>query len=81
VIKNVIKDVLLNDPNSKALILKDYDESSSKVKVFRLKQSLDDPTLLFWRPFNLKNGEWQFIFFLKLAEGMLLPNTDFGQAI
>ena len=80
-IKNLIKDVLLKDPNSNALILKDYDESSSKVKVFRLKQSLDDPSLLFWRPFNLKNGEWQFIFFLKLIEEMLLPNTDFGQAI
>ncbi len=51
-----------------------------KVNVFRFKQSQDDPTLLFWRPWYIK-GEWPFIFFLKLEEGKLLPNKDFGASV
>ena len=48
---------------------------SAKINVFRLKQSLDDSTLLFWRPWSIKNDrEFPFIFFLKLAEGKILVN-------
>jgi hypothetical protein len=54
--------------------------STIKVNVFRFKQSQDDPTLLFWRPWDIK-GEWPFIFFLKLEEGKLLPNKDFGASV
>jgi hypothetical protein len=54
--------------------------STIKVNVFRFKQSQDDPTLLFWRPWNIED-EWPFIFFLKLEEGKLLPNKDFGASV
>jgi hypothetical protein len=54
--------------------------STIKVNVFRFTQSQDDPTLLFWRPFDIQ-GEWPFIFFLKLEEGKLLPNKDFGASV
>ena len=51
VVKDVIKDVLMKDlaankTISESTILDDQDI----VNVFRFKQSLDDPTLLFWRP-------------------------------
>jgi hypothetical protein len=56
--------------------------STIKVNVFRFKQSQDDPTLLFWRPWAInERGEWPFIFFLKLEEGKLLPNKDFGASV
>jgi hypothetical protein len=54
--------------------------STIKVNVFRFKQSQDDPTLLFWRPCDIED-EWPFIFFLKLEEGKLLPNKDFGASV
>ena len=53
---------------------------SAKVNVYRFKQSLDDQNLLFWRPFEIQR-ELPFIFFLRLADGKLLPNTDFGASI
>jgi hypothetical protein len=37
--------------------------------------------MLFWRPFEIYKGEWPFIFFLKLEEGKLLPNKDFGASL
>jgi hypothetical protein len=37
--------------------------------------------MLFWRPFSIHEGEWPFIFFLKLEEEKLLPNTNFGASI
>ena len=37
----------------------------AKVNIFRYKQSLDDPTLLFWRPANI-GQEWLLMYFLKL---------------
>jgi hypothetical protein len=58
--------------------------STIKVNVFRFKQSQDDPTLLFWRPWAIfikQGGEWPFIFFFKLEEGKLLPNKDFGASV
>ena len=51
-----------------------------KVKVFRFTQSLDDPTMLFWRPWDTE-VEWPVIFFLKLAEGKLLTNKDLEAAV
>jgi hypothetical protein len=42
---------------------------------------LDDPTFLFWRPWNIQSGEWPFIFFLKLDEGKLIANEDLGTPI
>ena len=52
------------------------DLSKIKVNVYRFKQSLDDPTFLFWRPHSIAAGEWPFIFFLKLLEGEVFPNKD-----
>jgi hypothetical protein len=52
-----------------------------EVNVFRLKQSLDDPSMLYWRPYAIHYGEWPFIFFLKLDEGKLLPNKDLGESV
>ncbi len=57
----------MQDQSARSLIDKDS-LATIKLNVFRLKQSQDDPTLLFWRPFEIYN-EWPFIFFLKLAEG------------
>ena len=48
-----------------------------KVNVFRYSQNLDDPTLLYWRPWGIEE-EWPFIYFLKLLEGKVIANTDFG---
>ena len=75
---DVIKDVLLQDQTARSLIFAG-NLSNSKINLFRFKQSLNDPTLLFWRPFSVKN-EFPFIFFLKLSEGKLLPNTEFGDS-
>ena len=84
----MVKDVLMkdptayhlisgeDDPTAYSLIVKDY-LSSIKVNIFRFTQSLDDPTLLFWRPFALDDKEWEYIFFLKLTEGKLHPYKDF----
>ncbi len=55
--------------------------SQIKVNVFRFKQSLDDPTMLFWRPCEIYKGEWPFIFFLKLEERKLLPNKDLEASV
>ena len=53
-----------------------------EVNVLRFKQSLDDPTLLFWRPWGIKNyGEWPYVFFLKLEEGRVLASSDLGAPI
>jgi hypothetical protein len=52
-----------------------------KANIFRFKQSLDDPNLLFWRPLDIQGGEWPFIFFLTLEDGKLLPNKDFGASV
>ena len=53
--------------------------SKIKLNVFRYNKSLDDSSLLFWRPFRLqKILEWPYIFFLKLDSGTLMTNTDMG---
>ena len=75
----MVKDVLMKDQAATSLIGGD-NLSAIVVKVFRFTQSLDDPTLLFWRPNNIKD-EWPFIFLLKLAEGILLPNNDLGESV
>ena len=64
-IKDVVLEVLMKDRTASNLI-GGGNLSIIYVNVFRLKQSLDDPKLLFWRPFEIINGEWPFIFFLKL---------------
>ena len=76
----MVKDVLMKDQAATSLIGGD-NLSAIKVKVFRFTQSLDDPTLLFWRPDRIFEGEWPFIFLLKLAEGKLLPNNDLGVSV
>ena len=70
-INDVVRDILLKDPRARSLI---GGNDLTKINVFRLKKSLDDPTLLFWIPFNLDAGEWPYIFFLQLSEGKLLTN-------
>ena len=80
-IKDVIADVLLKDITAKNLI-QSASLSLIKVNVSRYTKSLDDPTLLFWRPYSLKNPEeWPLIYFLKLLEGKVIANTDLGAAI
>ncbi len=78
-IADVVQDVLLKDKAASSLVNKS-DLSNTKLNVFRFKQSLDDSTLLFWRPFAVEI-EWPFIFFLKLAEGRLLANKDLGASV
>ena len=46
------------------------------IQVYRLGKSLDDPSLVFWRPYAVKDGEWPFIFFFKLKEGKLITSGD-----
>ena len=73
----MIKDVLMQDPTARSLICVS-DLTNINVNVFRFKHSLDNPTLLFWRPCEINQGEWPYIFFFTLAEGKLLPNNDLG---
>ena len=70
----------MKDPAANSLIGGGH-QSSNKLNVFRLKQSLDDPTMLIWRPWHIAGNEWPFIFFIKLAEGKLLPNKDLGASV
>ena len=71
----------MQDPTARSVIGKG-NLFTINVNVFRLKQSLDDPTLLFWRPFSIKKkGEWPNIFFIKLTEGKLLASKDLGASV
>ena len=71
----------MKDPTASSLI-DGGNLSTIKVNVFRLKQSLTDPMLLFWRPFSIHAyKEWPYIFFLKLSGGKLLVNTDLGASV
>ena len=79
--KDVVLDLLMKDPKSESLIGED-NLTDINVNVFRLKQSRDDPTLLFWRPYNIiEEHEWPFIFFLKLEEGKLVLNKNLGPSV
>ena len=80
IINDVIRDVLMQDPTASSLI-GGGNLSLIKVNVFRFKLSLDDPTLLFWRPCEIIEGEWPYIFFLKLEEGKLLLNKNLGASV
>ncbi len=54
---------------------------TNEINVFRFKQSLDNSTLLFWRPWYISGGELPFILLFKLAEGRLLPNYDLEASV
>ena len=56
-IENVIKDVLMKNEEAKKICEDTIDAPKVTVKVFRLRQSLDDPTLLFWRPNDIRISE------------------------
>ena len=79
-IKDVFKDVIMKDQSASSLI-GGGNLGESKVNVFRLTLSLDDPTVIFWRPKSVRKGEWPYIFFLKLMDGKLLPNNDLGASV
>ena len=79
-VQDVVQDILLKNKAASSL-LDERDLSKTKINVFRFKQSLDDSTLLFWRPWDIDVNEWPFIFFLKLAEGRLLANKDLGASV
>jgi hypothetical protein len=79
-VQDLVQDVLLKDKAASSL-LDERDLRYTKINVFRFKQSLDDSTLLFWRPWHIAGNEWPFIFFLKLAEGRLLANKDLGASV
>ena len=64
-----------------SIIISKVNLTNVKVNPFRFTQSLDNPKLLFWRPFSIHEGEWPFIFFLKLSEGKLVTNKDLGSSI
>ena len=70
----------MKDPSASSLI-GGGNLTNIKVKVFRFTQSLDDPAMLFWRPWDIHRGEWPVIFFLKLTEGKLLTNKDLEAAV
>jgi hypothetical protein len=69
----------MKDPAASSLI-SGSNLVTTKVNVFRLKQSLDDSSLLFWRPWGMTD-EWPFIFILKLEKGKLLFNKDLGASV
>ena len=68
----------MKDPLARSVIGGD---DLTEINVFQLKQSLDDPTLLFWRPHGLHEGAWPYIFFLQLSEGKLLPSLNLGASV
>ena len=68
----------MKDQSASSFIDEDYIDY--KFNVFRLTQSLDDPTLLFWSPKNVKD-DWPFIFFLKLGEGTISLNKDLKPSV
>ena len=76
----MVKDVIMKDPTASSLI-GEGSLLTTKVNVVRFKQSLDDPQLIFWRPWNIIGGEWPFIFFLKLGIGKLVANSDLGPSV
>ena len=87
-IKDVIADVLWKNPIAINIIslslsdsVSDDDQNQINVNVFRYKQSLDDPTLIFWRPWAINKGEWPFIYVFQLIEGKVVVNTDLGSPI
>ena len=87
-IKDVIADVLWKNPIASNIIslslnksASDDDQNQINVNVFRYKQSLDDPTLNFWRPWAINKGEWPFIYVFQLIEGKVVVNTDLGSPI
>ena len=69
-IGDLIKDVLFKDASYRVIIGQNHSEET-KTNVFRFKNALDDPSLLFWRPFSIHEGEWPFIFFLKMNAGRI----------
>ena len=69
----------MKDPTA-SILIGEGNLTNVKINVFRLKQSLDDPKLLFWRPAAIK-VEWPFIFYLKLEEGKLIPSKDLGASV
>ena len=79
-VADVVQDVLMKDKATSSLI-GGGNLSTTRVNVFRLKQSLDDPTVLCWRPWHIAGNEWPFIFILKLAEGKLLASKDLGASV
>ena len=59
----MVRDLLLKDEFVCSLIAT-TNLSNTKINVFRFKQSQDDPSLLFWRPYAInEKGEWSFIIF------------------
>ena len=76
----MVRDVLIKDPTASSLIGGLY-LKLFKINVFRFKHSLDDNTLLSWRPWNIAGNEWPYIFLLKLSEGKLLVNKELGASV
>lgn len=76
----MVRDIYKSDSTARRLINADS-QDNKEVNVFRFKQSQDDSTMLFWRPFDLEEKEWPFIFFLKLVDGKLFPNKDLGPSV
>jgi hypothetical protein len=79
-IKDVVRDVLMKDSTASSLI-GTGSISNNKVNVFRFTQSQDDPKILFWRPLDIDEGEWPYIFFLNVEEGNLFPNKDLDASV
>jgi hypothetical protein len=50
-IKNVVKDVLMKDQEA-SILTGGGNIKNEFVYLYQLKQSLDDPTLLFWNSFS-----------------------------
>ena len=76
----MIADVLLKNPKA-SYFIKRASLAQIKVNVFRYTQNLDDSTLIFWRPNKIGNGEWPYIYFLKLEEGRVIANIDLESPI
>ena len=53
---DIVLDVIMLDESARNLIDED-NLGDIKTNIFRLKQIQDDPTLLFWRPWLIEEGE------------------------
>jgi hypothetical protein len=64
----------LADQTTLAIVEENLNEIN--IHIYRFGKSLDDPSLVFWRPYSVKHGEWPFILFFKLVAGKLITDGD-----
>ena len=79
IIQDVVREVLLLDERAK-IAIDPNDIENINFHVFRYNQSLDDPSVIFYKPWDVQE-EWPYIFFLKLEDGKVLVNQDMEEPV